>query len=141
MAALISIVLPATLQTSQGLRHKYGPPDAERYVVRPDIVMTIVFAKDGRPCEMVIGPRYSLLSTEAHSKSMPSDTVTDILNEVLPPSQRGKLLQDITFTGGCNSIRSIDYETVRISRISTCSSKEEPGESSVQVRFKTAQCQ
>lgn len=139
--ALISIMLPATLQTSLDLRHKYGPPDAERYVVRPGIEMTIAFAKDGKPCEMLIEPRHSLLSSEAHSKPMPSDTVSEILDEVLPPNQRGRLLQDITFTGGCNSIRTTDYEAISISRIIACPSEGESGESSVQVRFKTAQCQ
>ena len=141
MAVMFSMAPPGTLQTSQGLRHKYGPPDAERYVVRPGIEMTIAFAKDGRPCEMVIEPRHSLLSTEALSKPMPSDKVTEILNEVLPPSQRGRLLQDITFTSSCNSIRNTDYEAVSISRTIPCSSEEEPGESSVHVRFKASQCQ
>lgn len=140
MAAMV-LGVPATLQSSQGLRQKYGPPDAERYAVRPGIVMTVAFAKDGRPCEMVIEPRHSLLSTEALSKPMPSDQVTEILNEVLPPNQRGRLLQDITFTGSCNSTRNTDYETVSISRMIPCSSKGEPGESSVHVRFKTSQCE
>ena len=141
MAVMVSIVLPGALQTSQGLRHKYGPPVAERYGVRPGIVMTIAFAKDGRPCEMVIEPRHSLLSTEALSKPMPSDKVTEILSEVLPISQRGRLLQDITFTSSCNSIRNTGDETVSISRTIPCSSEEEPGESSAHVRFKTSQCQ
>jgi hypothetical protein len=141
MAAMISIALPGTLQTTEGLRHKYGPPDAERYIVRPGIVMTVAFAKDGRPCEMVIEPRRSLVSTEPVSKPMPSDKVSEILNEVLPTSQRGRLLQDITFTGGCNSIRNTDYETVSISRTIVCPSGGETGESSVRVRFKKSQCQ
>lgn len=141
MAAMIWIALPSTLQSSQSLRQKYGLPDAERYAVRPGIVMTVAFAKDGRPCEIVIEPRHSLLSTDALSKPMPSDEVTEILNEVLTPNQRGRLLQDITFTSNCNSIRNTDYETVSISRLIPCSSKEEPGESSVHVRFKTSKCQ
>lgn len=138
---LISIMPPVTLQTSLDLRHRYDPPDAERYIVRPGIAMTIAFAKDGKPCEMLIEPRHSLLSSAAHSKPMPSDTVSEILDEVLPPNQRGRLLQDTTFTGGCNSIRTTDYEAISISRIIVCPSKGESGESSVQVRFKTAQCQ
>jgi hypothetical protein len=141
MAAMISTVLPGALQTSQDLRHKYGPPDAERYVVRPGIVMTVAYAKDGRPCEILIEPRHSLVSTGTLSKPMPSDKITEILDEVLPPGLRGRLLQDITFTGSCNSIRNIDYETVRISRIIPCPAEGEPGESSVQVRFNTTQCQ
>lgn len=141
IAAMISIILPSTLQTSQELRHKYSLPDAERYIVRPGIVMTIAFAKDGQPCEMVIEPRHSLLSADTPSKLMSSDEVDEILNEVLPPSQRGKLLQDIMFTSSCNSIRNANYEIVSINRTVSCPSEGESGESSVQVRFKTSQCQ
>lgn len=141
MAVMISIILPSALQTSQELRHKYGLPDAERYMVRPGIGMTVAFAKDGQPCEMVIEPRHTLLSNDTPSKLMSSDEIDEILNEILPSSQRGKLLQDITFTSSCNAIRHIDYEKVTINRSITCSSEVESGESPVQIRFKTSQCQ
>lgn len=60
MAAMIWIALPATLQSSESLRQKYGLPDAARFAVRPGIVLTVAFAKDGRPCEMLIEPRHSV---------------------------------------------------------------------------------
>lgn len=45
---MVSIVLLDTLQPSQDLQHQYGLPDAERYVVQSGIIMTILFAEEGR---------------------------------------------------------------------------------------------
>lgn len=138
-AAMALLVLPVTPQTSQGLRQRYGNPDVERYVVRPGIVMT-VFAKDGQPCEVVIEPWHSLISNDTSLKLIPSDKVTEILDEVLPLTQRGKLLRDISFTGGCNLIRTCDYEMVTIIRTIRCTSDGGAWESPMQVRFKTSRC-
>jgi len=139
-SAMALLVLPVTPQTSQELRQRYGNPDAERYVVRPGIVMTVAVAKDGQPCEMIIEPLHSLVSNDTSLKLMPSDKVTEILDEVLPLTQRGKLLRDISFTGGCNLIRTADYETVTITRTIRCTPDVGVWESPMQIRFKTSRC-
>ena len=139
-SAMALLVLPVTPQTSQELRQRYGNPDAERYVVRPGIVMTVAFAKDGQPCELIIEPLHSLVSNDTSLKLMPSDKVTEILDEVLPLTQRGKLLRDISFTGGCNLIRTADYETVTITRTIRCTPDGGVWESPMQIRFKTSGC-
>jgi hypothetical protein len=139
-SAMALLVLPVTPQTSQELRQRYGNPDAERYVVRPGIVMTVAFAKDGQPCEMVIEPWHSVVPNDTSPKLMPSDKVTEIIDEVLPLTQRGKLLRDISFTGGCNLIRTADYETVTITRTIRCKPDGGVWESPVQIRFKASRC-
>ena len=139
-SAMALLVLPVTPQTSQELRQRYGNPDAERYVVRPGIVMTVAFAKDGQPCEMIIEPLHSRVSNDTSLKLMPSDKVTEILDEVLPLTQRGKLLRDISFTSGCNLIHTADYETVTITRTIRCTPDGGVWESPMQIRFKTSGC-
>ena len=80
----------AAAQTSTSLREKYGNPAYESYLVRPDISVTVTYAKSGEVCEMLIKPASeSENGKPAVLKSQPLDEVID---ELVPKDQRGKIL-------------------------------------------------
>jgi hypothetical protein len=92
---LIAIALTAaTPQTSTDYYARYGEPDAERFVVRPDLVLSVEYGADGAACKMRIEPRQSLMYSMAirTNPTAPVDEVTQVLNEVVPPETRGKEL-------------------------------------------------
>jgi hypothetical protein len=84
----------ATPQVSDEYYARYGKPDAERFVVRPDLVLSVEYDTNGAACKMRIEPRQSLLYSMAISMNptASADEVMQVLNEVVPPETRGKNL-------------------------------------------------
>lgn len=80
-------------------------------MARPGVTMTASFTEDGRVCEMMIEPQ---------SKVTSSKKLDRVIDELVPVHQRGRLIRDITFSGGCTSNHTTDYEHVMISRTVTC---------------------
>ena len=81
-----------TPQTSDEYYARYGKPDAERYVVRPDLVLAVEYGADGAACKMRIESRQSLMYSMA-IRTNPTASVDEImqaLNEVVPPETRGE---------------------------------------------------
>lgn len=90
---LIAVAIAAaTPQTPTEYSARYGKPDAERFVVRPDLVLSVEYGADGAACKMRIAPRQSLMYSMAiwTNPTAPVDEVTQVLNEVVPPETRGK---------------------------------------------------
>lgn len=90
---LLAIALiAATPQTSDEYSARYGKTDAERFVVRPDLVLSVEYGADGAACKMRIEPRQSLMYSMAiwANPTAPVDEVTRVLSEVVPPETRGK---------------------------------------------------
>jgi hypothetical protein len=54
-------------------RARYGPPEAETYIVRDGIVLTVFYSGQGRACKAVIDPGQTLLQsvTIAVGRSLP----------------------------------------------------------------------
>ena len=127
-------------QTTDELRKRYGQPDAERFVVRSAITVTARYARNGRPCELLIEPRHSLMPDQAAPAPMSPETSTKVIDEMVPLNERGPLIRDITFTGGCSSIRVIEYRDVRITRLIACSPGKSNKERAVHIEFKKAAC-
>lgn len=117
--ALLTIILAAissNSQTSAELRSKYGEPqmskikngrtELERYLVRPNIVMTIYYTKNGRPRDAMIQPLKGTRSKDDTSQHPPQGDymstadVIDIINEIVPIERRGKRFGDGTMNGG-----------------------------------------
>ena len=63
-AFALTVVTP---QASDEYYTRYGKPDAERFVVRPDLVLLVEYGADGAACKMRIEPRQSLLFSWAIS--------------------------------------------------------------------------
>jgi len=96
-------IAAAAPQDSFDLRSRYGEPDVERFEIRPGITMTVGYGTDGKACMLEIEPRTHFLQGTASSELLSHDTMTNILDEVAPPSMRGKVVNPGLFgvSGGC----------------------------------------
>lgn len=106
----------ASAQTAGSLALRYGAPDVERFRVCPGITLTARYAGDGTVCEMVIEPTRSIIPRDEPAKYMRPEVMTEILDEVLPEVDRGKLLFSAVTKSGCNDLETRDYENVTIHR-------------------------
>jgi hypothetical protein len=70
--------------TGQSLRDRYGPPISENFLVRPGVIATTTHGASGHVCEIVISPQRLWNSTLASTR------ITEIIDELVPPSERGK---------------------------------------------------
>lgn len=87
---LCSITVGA--QTPNRLHQKYGAPVAESYIVRPGIVVTAILSKDGEVCEMVIEPQRPFSPIKSGAPLLKSQTLAEVIDELVPPQERGKFL-------------------------------------------------
>jgi hypothetical protein len=111
---LFSIV--AAAQTASDLTSRYGDPDAEEFVVRPGITMMVRYAEDRTACEMLIAPKHSIQRPEDQEQSMATEVVSEILDELIPESERGILIDSGTESMGAAELQLDEYQNVTISR-------------------------
>ena len=91
-------------------RKRYGPPEAERFIVRGGIVMTVSYSEEGRTCKAVIEP----------IKPQPPAEFKDLLKEIIPLSDRGKEINSLGLsTGYSTGIGTTSYERVNIALMTT----------------------
>jgi hypothetical protein len=83
-------------QSSQELHSLYGEPDLERYTARPGISVTVRYGPDHRFCQVLIEPPQSLIHHEDQTPLMPSEDVSDVLEEIVPLATRGKQSTSVT---------------------------------------------
>jgi hypothetical protein len=103
-------------QTAIDLHNRYGAPDAQRYVVRPGITLMVSYGSDQSACEMVIERTRSIIPRDEAENYVRPEVMTEIINEVLPEADRGKLLLGVVTKSGCNDLETMDYENVTIHR-------------------------
>lgn len=106
----------ACAQSASELKARYGDPDVERFLVRPGITLTVRYAADQTPCEMLIGPMRSIIPRNEAAIYMRPEVMTEIIDEVLPEANRGKLLRSFVTKSGCNEIETKEHENVTIIR-------------------------
>jgi hypothetical protein len=142
VGCLIVIALTAaTPQTSTDYYARYGQPDAERFVVRPDLVLSVEYGADGDACKMRIEPRQSLMYPISTNPAAPVDEAWQVLNEVVPPETRGKELGPGKMFGQiAGAPPPTEYENVTI--IQEFGTGTKPlTMSSIAVLFKRPECQ
>lgn len=135
--------MAATPQTSDEYYARYGKPDAERFVVRPDLVLAVEYGADGGACKMRIEPRQSLLYSMAISTNptAPVDEVMQVLDEVVPPETRGKELGTGKIFGQtAGAPPPMEYENVTIIQEFGVTTKP-LALASVAILFKRAECE
>jgi hypothetical protein len=113
----LSIAIVAPAQNATKFTARYGYPDAERFVVRPGITLLASYAEDRSACEMVIEPKHSVLrQRDDKEQSMVTDTVAKIIDELIPKSERGILLNHIIENLGAAEFHVAEYQNVTISQ-------------------------
>ena len=146
LALFLLIATNAAAQTSAELRARYGEPRViwledgrpvfESYLVRPNILMKVIYTAKGQPCEVRINPEKPsgepTLKTEYTPAGdlMRTATVIEIINELAPVEQRGKKIGDGSMNGGddemklhhpgCYGVYDALYENVTISSGTWC---------------------
>lgn len=127
--ALLLLTLPVLAQTKTEFRQKYESPKADTYLVRQGIIMSVKFAATplwrNYPCEATIKPEKVTALNAKSSEVMSPELVEQIINEVIPLEQRGKLINQLMVNGGCTGVNISIYENVTISRTTRC--KEQGG--------------
>lgn len=115
---LVALALTAAVpQTSTEFYARYGRPDAERFVVRPDLMLSVEYGDDNEACRMRIEPRHNLTQSSSGDRPAPIDEITAVLNEVVPPEARGKELGPGKLIGAwAGSPPPTEYENVTIIR-------------------------
>ena len=142
-SAIVGVLLvcaAAYPQSRSDLRSKYGTP-SEAYEVRPNVLMTVEFSAEGQACKMVIEARHTLKGGGVNGNSLiPLPVAEEVLNEVAPMEQRGKGGRAITFSGGCSSVTSFEYENVSIYRSEQCLPGGGKAVLAITVKWKHRQC-
>jgi hypothetical protein len=106
----------AVAQTPQELRSRYGEPEVERFRPRPGVGLTVEYGSDRLACRILIEPPQQLLSHDEEARFMSSETVTGILEEVVPVATRGKETRRVHSVSGCNEFDVTEYENLSIAR-------------------------
>jgi hypothetical protein len=136
------ILAAASPQTSSEYHARYGKSDAERFAVRPDVTLSVEYGEDGQACAMRIQPRPRQFQASLNSPAAPMDKMTEVLDEVVPASTRGKEMGPGPVIG-INCYRAtppIEYENVII-RIYYGGCENPPKPRGYEVRFKRPACE
>ena len=137
---IVSFSLPVG-QTSPTLRGRYGEPDIERFTVAGDIGLTVEYGSDGLACQIVIERKQPLLHSEQVRNYMAPESVSEIIDELVPPASRGRSIDSILESMGCAEGRIEEYENVWVARHSDmCVPLKRERESHATVVFKRQSC-
>ncbi len=91
--AILFICISANAQSQEELHKKYGSPISETLIIRPGLFLTVSYDEAGAVCEMIIHPQQFTLDLNSPiTETMQSATLTEIIDELVPRSQRGKLI-------------------------------------------------
>lgn len=127
-----------TAQTANEMRQKYGSPDDKgHYLVRPEIGMSVSFAKDGQACKVLIKSLPHMGREESFSEGLGSDMVSQIIDEIVPISVRGRRGRAISF----GRVTVTDYENVEIRRTMVSKWDSSKGEREAEIVWKKRVCE
>ena len=125
MKALFTILIicvSANAQSQEELHKKYGAPISETLTIRPSVFLTVTYAETGDVCEMIIHPQQLTLDLNSPiTETMQSTTLTEIIDELVPKSRRGKLIMGTFLNIVCLPLNNCfggmsTYERVTIMR-------------------------
>jgi hypothetical protein len=111
---VLGIAVATPGQTSADLGAKYRKITS--YEVRPGIVMTPRYAQDGQVCEMIVEKRAKTDKDVIFGSSFAEKEWKDAVDELVPPSERGKDVTGLLNTTVDGGFITADYtyEKVRI---------------------------
>ena len=138
LTATAGLLLP---QSSRDLRSRFGEPDIERYTATNDIGLTAQYGSDGLACQILIERKRPLISSSKAQEYMSPETVSALLDDIVPPESRGRHLNSLLESMGCSEGRADEYENVWIGRYTNmCVPLKPERESSATVAFKRPVC-
>jgi hypothetical protein len=128
--------------SSADLRSRYGEPNMERFLVRPGISLSVEYGSDHLTCVARLeSPRPMLANQDLQVPLMPSQAVSEVIEEVVPTAMRGKLVNSGSFQSGCAVGWFRDYDNVSIMRATNGCEPDSPNrDASTTVNFKRDVC-
>jgi hypothetical protein len=123
-------------------RARYGKSDMERFMVRPEIGLTVEYSSDGTACQLTSAVAEPLVSnTGPRVLNMTETVATEIENELAPPASRGaKLPRSGGFQSGVAYTVGEEYASVNISRAAFVCNQPEKCIVSSTIQLKKKQC-
>jgi hypothetical protein len=141
---LLLLALPLLAQTRTEFRQKYESPKADTYQVRRGIIMSVKFAAaplwKNYACEAIVKPENTTASKPDVPEVMAAESVEQIIDEVIPVEERGRLVNQMSVNGGCTGLRISIYENVTISRATRCKQRG-GGTYQAWIRWKAIWCE
>jgi hypothetical protein len=128
--------MPSWAQSSDDLKSKYGMP-FKAYEIRPGIMMTVKFDKEGQASEMRIERHAATDPMVYLDTKIPSGLSKQIVDELVPVAERGAEAEfsgAMIFIGGSGTSTD-DYENVAITYY-TSQSKECSGLVAIVIKWK-----
>jgi hypothetical protein len=119
--ALLILLIMCTAVVAQSrddLKKKYGQPLAETFLIRPEIIVTASYDSKGQISELLIAPKLTGL-IKSKSKGLSLETLNELIDELIPVSERGRGLIGGFMNIGCMPQNDcygsyVDYEKVII---------------------------
>jgi hypothetical protein len=131
-------------QSSRELHRRYGEPDMERFNVQPGVSLTVEYGSDHLACKFSIAPTKPFDPSDPVGifSTISSDSVTEILDEIVPVSTRGKETGRATTASSCaNEVESFEYDSAVIVRsVIGCASSKPQQENHATVWLKRDIC-
>jgi hypothetical protein len=87
-------------QSRDDFKKKYGEAIAKTYLVRPGIIVTASYNSTGEVTELLIAPQLTGL-IKSKSRGLSLGTLNELINELIPMSERGQGLFGGGFNIGC----------------------------------------
>ena len=103
VASITMMTITVLAQSASELRTKYGPP-MDAYEVRPNILVTVQYTKDGEVDEYVIESRHNSRKGSSAESLISPKTAREVIDELAPVAQRGAHLSTGSFNSGCNEL-------------------------------------
>jgi hypothetical protein len=99
------------------LRSRYGAPlDRETFLIRPGIEMVVDYGPSKQVCRIQLPSGRKIVGTVPPG-AITKQQIDDVLNEVVPPSIRGKEMNRGVVATGAPMLSFADYEHVSINEL------------------------
>jgi hypothetical protein len=86
------------------------------FMFAPGITLMASYAEGRTVCEILIEPIRSIIPHDEPARYMRPGVMTEIIDEVFPKADRGKLLLSAVTKSGCNDLETRDDENITIHR-------------------------
>jgi hypothetical protein len=124
------------------LQIRYGDPDVQRFAVRSAVSLMVEYGPERTACRMLLEPEVSILRKNEPAKYLRPELVTEILEEIIPESDRGAETSHSITKSGCNEIDIAEYLHVTIVRFRhNCQLPDPETEGRATTTRKDAACQ
>jgi hypothetical protein len=145
MIAVFLLAAAASLTwspSSADLHSRYGEPNMERFMARPRISLMVEYGSDHLACVARLEPPQSLVvNQDLQAPLMPSEAVSEVIEEIAPAKIRGKQINVATTQSGCNVVAITDYEDLWIMRAThECEPDSPDRDASTTINFKRDIC-